>query len=120
MLEPVSPRTYARIRELTRTETIAGQAITFCPCRLLPETVLDLRTVMREIARLWDGTLGEEAARALRASTEGGRFFAGQARLVQVQEGRPEMVGIWLAVPPDYPRRLKVQLIDAVEPYPLP
>ena len=30
------------------------------------------------------------------------------------------MVGVWLPVPPDYPERLKVQLIDAVEPFEFP
>jgi hypothetical protein len=120
MLEPVSRRTYARIRELTRTETVAGRQITFCPCRLLPETVLGLKTTMREIARLWEETLSLETVRELHDSAEGARFFAGQVRLVEVQEGRPEMVGVWLPVPPDYPRRLKVQLIDGVEPFAMP
>lgn len=117
MIEPVSQRTYERIAELTRRVRVAGHDIEYCPCRVLPETVLGLKTVLREVQQLWRATLGEEVWDALGGDREASRFFAGRARLVHVQEGRPEMVAVWLPVPPDYPRRLKVQLIDQVEPF---
>jgi len=120
MLEPVSPRTYARIQELTRSTVLGDRTIEYCPCRVLPETVLSLKNVVRDIERLWDESLGEEAAAQLRATPEGGAFFAGDVRLVAVQEGRPEMIAVWLPIPPDYPRRLRIQLVDTVEPFEFP
>ncbi len=120
MIEPVSQKTYERIRELTRIDVVAGARIRWCPCRTLPETVLNLKTLMREIEGLWIATLGEEVYRAVVGTAEGADFFTGRVRMVEVQEGRPEMVAVWLPVPPDYPGRLKVQLIDGVEPFPLP
>lgn len=120
MLEPVSRETYSQIAALTRETTVAGYPIRYCPCRVLPETVLNLRAVLTEVERLWRETLGEADWSALAATNEGGSFFAGEVRITLVQEGRPEMVGVWLPVPPDYPRRLKVQLVDAIEPYAFP
>lgn len=120
MIEPVSERTYARIRELTRSVRVAGQRIEYCPCRVLPETVLTLKAVMRELERLWRETLGAAEWERLTADPKASHFFAGEARLVEVQAERPEMVSVWFPVPPDYPGRLKVQLIDTVEPFPLP
>lgn len=117
MIEPVSQRTYDRIRELTRTDTIAGVALEWCPCRLLPETVLNLKSLIEEIERLWVETLGEETFARLSSSPEGRDFFTGRVRMVEVQEGRPEMVAVWLPVPPDFPGRMKVQLVDGVEPF---
>ena len=116
-MEPVSQRTYDRIAALTREDRVADETIAYCPCRLLPETVLNLRTVMREIERLWQETLGAERWSRLRRSSEAGRFFAGEVRIVEVQAGRPEMVAVWLPVPSDYPRRINVRLIDMVEPF---
>ena len=63
---------------------------------------------------------GADSRDAFALFNDGGRFFAGQVRLTLVQEGRPDMVGVWLPVPPDYPRRMPVQLIDHVEPFELP
>lgn len=120
MIEPVSQRTYDRIAALERTETIAGVRLVWCPCRLLPETVLNLKGLMTEIDRLWSDTLGEETYAALLDSPEGADFFTGRVRIVEVQAGRPDMVAVWLPVPPDYPRRMKVQLVDGVEPFELP
>lgn len=120
MIEPVSQRTYERIRELTRTDTVAGVEVEWCPCRVLPETVLNLKALMHEVERLWVETLGEQEYRALVDRPEGADFFTGRVRLVQVQAGRPEMVAVWLPVPPDYPGRTKVQLIDTIEPFRLP
>lgn len=117
MIEPVSQRTYERIAELTRRVRVAGQAVEYCPCRVLPETVLGLKAILREVESLWRQTLGQEAWSRIAADPDAMRFFAGQVRLAQVQAGRPDMVAVWLPVPPDYPRRLKVQLIDQVEPY---
>ena len=120
MLEPVSQRTYEKIEALATHTTVAGSEIAYCPCRILPETVLSLKTVLRDIERLWQETLGADDLTRITATDEGGRFFAGEVRLTVIQEGRPEMVGVWVPIPPDYPRRLKVQLIDAIEPYPFP
>lgn len=117
MIDPVSQRTYARIEALTRRTRLAGHEIVYCPCRVLPETVLGLKTILREVESLWRQSLGEEAWSEIAADRDASRFFNGRVRLVEVQEGRPEMVGVWLPVPPDYPGRLKVQLIDHVEPY---
>ncbi len=120
MLSTVSQRTRDRIAALTRETSLAGVAVIFCPCRVLPETVLNLKALMVETQQMWRETLGVEAFDGLMRSAEGSAFFAGEVRLVRVQEGRPEMVGVWLPVPPDYPERLKVQLVDAVEPFEFP
>lgn len=120
MLEPVSQRTYDRIERLTREAHVAGEQFAYCPCRVLPETVLNLKAMLHEVDRLWRETLGDGPWNRLRADPEGARFLAGEVRLVEVQEGRPDMVGVWLPVPPDYPRRLKVQLVDALEPWEMP
>ena len=120
MLSTVSQRTRARLDALTTTTTVGGVEITFCPCRVLPETVLNLKALMGETHAMWRETLGTEVFEPLMRSPEGSAFFAGEVRLVQVQEGRPEMVGVWLPIPPDYPERLKVQLIDAIEPFEFP
>jgi len=120
MLSTVSQRTRDRIEALTRTITLNGVEVTFCPCRVLPETVLNLKALMGQTYGMWRETLGDDAFELLMRSAEGSAFFAGEVRLVEVQEGRPEMVGVWLPIPPDYPERLKVQLIDAVEPFEFP
>ncbi len=120
MLEPVSRRTYARIDELVIEDVVRGHTIRFCPCRVLPETVLNLRGVILEIQRLWIDSLGTVVWDALQSHSDGRRFFAGEVRLVDVQEGRPQMVAVWLRVPADYPRRFKVQLVDTIEPWSLP
>jgi hypothetical protein len=120
VLSTVSQKTRDRIGALTRPVTVAGVEMTICPCRVLPETVLNLKTLMREIATMWRETLGNATYDELEQSAEGRAFFAGDVRLVHLQADRPEMVGVWLPVPPDYPERLKVQLIDAVEPFEFP
>ena len=120
MLSTVSQRTRDRLEALTTTTTVGGVEITFCPCRVLPETVLNLKTLMGETQTMWRETLGAEAFESLMESAEGSAFFAGEVRLVRLQEDRPEMVGVWLPIPPDYPERLKVQLIDAIEPLEFP
>ncbi len=120
MLEPVSRRTYARIEALVREDVVCGYTIRSCPCRLLPETVLNLKGVISEIQRLWIETLGQTVWDELQSHRDGQRFFDGQVRLVDVQEGRPQMVAVWLRLPIDYPRRFKVQLVDAIEPWDLP
>ncbi len=120
MPEPVSRRTYDRIQELRREVTVAGLRLEYCPCRVLPETVLALKAVLHDVERLWQQTVGASELARLSSTPEGGRFFAGEVRLTLVQEGRPELVAVWLPVPPDYPRRLRVQLIDSIEPMPFP
>lgn len=120
MLEPVSKRTYARIDELLSEDVVRGHTIRYCPCRVLPETVLNLKGVILEIQRLWIDSLGLAAWDELQSHPDGQRFFAGEVRLVDVQEGRPQMVAVWLRVPSDYPRRFKVQLVDTIEPWQMP
>lgn len=120
MISTVSQRTRSRIEALTTATILSGVEITFCPCRVLPETVLNLKTLIGETQKMWRETLGVDAFESLMRSAEGSAFFAGDVRLVRLQEGRPEMVGVWLPIPPDYPERLKVQLIDAVEPFEFP
>lgn len=120
MLSPVSQRTRGQIEALTRDMEVGGVRMTVCPCRVLPETVLNLKTLMREIRTMWSETLGPDVFEELAGTPAGAAFFAGDTRLVEVQEGRPEMVAVWMPVPPDYPERLKVQLIDAVEPWEFP
>ena len=117
MLEPVDRRTYERIRELTRHVRVGERELAVCPCRVLPETVLQLKELLREVERLWREDLGPETYDRLRARPEGMRLLAGRTWLVSVQQGRPEMVCVWLNVPADYPRRIKVQLVDALEPH---
>ncbi|NKB87594.1 MAG: hypothetical protein GKS06_05185 [Acidobacteria bacterium] len=120
MLSTVSERTRGQIENLTRDIEVEGVSMTICPCRLIPETVLNLKTLMREIELMWRETLGDDVYETLVESNAGAAFFAGDTRLVEVQEGRPKMVGVWMPIPPDYPERLKVQLIDAVEPFEFP
>ena len=120
MLSTVSQRTRSRIEALTRSVTLDGIEITFCPCRVLPETVLNLKALIGATGDMWSETLGIDDFESLMRSARGSAFFAGEVRMVEVQEGRPQMVGVWFPIPPDYPERLKVQLIDAVEPSEFP
>jgi len=112
MLSTVSQRTRDRIEALTEAITLNGVDIVFCPCRVLPETVLNLKTLIGATQDMWRETLGIDVFESLMRSMEGSAFFAGEVRLVSLQEDRPEMVGVWFPIPPDYPERLKVQLID--------
>ena len=54
----VSQRTRDRIEALTEAITLNGVEITFCPCRVLPETVLNLRTLIGATQDMWRETLG--------------------------------------------------------------
>lgn len=120
MLRPIDEATHARIRALSRTVHAGGREVRVCPCRVLPETVLQLKEVMREVERLWREELGDEPYEELLRQPQGLRLLAGRAWLVRLQPNRPEMVGVWLEVPADYPRRIKVQLVDVIEPCPPP
>lgn len=88
-------------------------------CRVLPDTVLFLREVLREVARLWRERIGDEAYRRLHADPVGQRFLGGQVRLESVPPER-EVVVFWIPVPPDFHRRVKPQLIDYLELPPSP
>lgn len=84
-------------------------------CRVLPDTALVLRDVLREAARLWSIHLGEERYARLRETAEGDAFFTGRVRLEPVPPER-EMVAVWLPFPPDFAVRVRPQLIDYIEP----
>lgn len=100
---------------IVHTAEIGGQQISYTLCRILPDTALVLRDVLREAARLWASHLGEERDVAIRATDAGEAFFTGRVRLEPVPPER-EMVAVWLPFPPDFEGRVKPQLIDFIEP----
>ena len=97
-----------------RTTRIGSRELSYVLCRVLPDTALVLRDVLREAARLWSIHLGEERYARLRESAEGDAFFTGRVRLEPVPPER-EMVAVWLPFPPDFDARVKPQLIDYIE-----
>ena len=96
------------------TIELPGRAISYRLCRVLPDTALMLRDVMKEAERLWRMTLGEPAYSELRGTTEGDRFFTAEVRLETVPPNR-EVLAVRLPFPPDYARLLKPQVVDYVE-----
>lgn len=101
---------------IVRTARVDGAEIAYTLCRVLPDTALVLRDVLREAARLWAAHLGAERDARLRASADGEAFFTGRVRLEPVPPER-EMVAVWLPFPPDFDARVKPQLIDFIESY---
>ena len=97
-----------------RTTRIGSRELSYVLCRVLPDTALVLRDVLREAARLWSIHLGEERYARLRESAEGDAFFTGRVRLEPVPPER-EMVAVWLPFPPDFAVRVRPQLIDYIE-----
>jgi len=98
------------------TARIGDDEVSYTLCRVLPDTALVLRDVLREAARLWAVHLGAERDARLRASADGEAFFTGRVRLEPVPPER-EMVAVWLPFPPDFDARVKPQLVDFIEPY---
>lgn len=93
---------------------IEGRSIAFRMCRVLPDTALVLRDVLREAQRLWIEDLGADDYATLRGSAAGEDFFTARVRLEPVPPER-EMVAVWLPFPSDFRRRVRPQLIDYVE-----
>lgn len=101
---------------IVRTARLGEHEIDYTLCRVLPDTALVLRDVLREAARLWARHLGAERDAAIRTTAEGEAFFTGRVRLEPVPPER-EMVAVWLPFPPDFDVRVKPQLIDFIEAY---
>lgn len=101
---------------IVHTAEVGGQQLSYTLCRVLPDTALVLRDVLREAARLWATHLGDERDAALRATESGEAFFTGRVRLEPVPPER-EMVAVWLPLPPDFDGRVKPQLIDFIESF---
>lgn len=96
------------------TIELDGQPIEYRLCRVLPDTALVLRDVLREAQRLWTLQLGAERYQELRSREAGDAFFTGRVRLEPVPPAR-EMVAVWLPFPKGFREKLKPQLIDYVE-----
>ena len=101
---------------IVRTAPIGSHQVAYTLCRVLPDTALALRNVLREAARLWTAHLGEERYAELRAIPDGESFFTGRVRLEPVPPER-EMVAVWLPFPPDFDGRVRPQLIDFIEAF---
>ena len=104
------------LRLTVETTIVAGQELSYRLCRVLPDTALMLRDVLREAARLWSKQLGADRYDELRATPEGEDFFTGRVRVEPVPPER-EMVAVWLPFPADFSRFVKPQLVDAIEPF---
>lgn len=98
------------------TVVVDGQELSYRLCRVLPDTALMLRDVLREAARLWTRQLGAARYEELLAGPEGEDFFTGRVRLEPVPPER-EMVAVWLPFPADFADYVKPQLVDAIEPF---
>lgn len=90
--------------------------VSYTLCRVLPDTALVLRDVLREADRIWTAELGEEVHARLRDSAVGQAFFTGRVRLEPVPPGR-EMVAVWLPLPPDFDALVRPQLTDFIEAF---
>jgi len=101
---------------ILHTAKIGDHELSYTLCRVLPETALMLRDVVREAARLWAAHLGVETDAAIRATREGEAFFIGRVRLEPVPPER-EMLAVWLPFPPDFDGRVRPQLVDAIETF---
>lgn len=101
---------------IVRTAKLTEHEISYVLCRVLPDTALVLRDVLREAARLWAAHLGDELDATIRATPAGEAFFTGRVRLEPVPPER-EMVAVWLPFPPDFDARVRPQLVDFIEPF---
>lgn len=108
-----------RVRRHRSSITLGNQTFDYCPGKIIPETIVALRGVLREVDRLWCQYLGDEVWNELRNSPECRIFFEGIVRLEPVPPNR-EMVTVRLPLPADYLDSLRPQLIDAIEPDDLP
>ncbi|MGD8818345.1 MAG: hypothetical protein PVJ51_14250 [Acidobacteriota bacterium] len=100
---------------VNRRARLGKHDVEYVLCRVLPDTALVLRDVLREAARLWSAHLGAERDAAIRATPEGEAFFVGRVRLEPVPPER-EMVAVWLPFPVDFDARVRPQLVDFIEP----
>ncbi len=98
------------------TTELDGHRLEYALCRVLPDTALVLRDVLREADRLWAAHLGAEVYDELRRSDAGEEFFSGRVRLEPVPPER-EMVAVWLPFPPAFRETVRAQLVDVVEAY---
>ena len=98
------------------TAELDGHRLEYALCRVLPDTALVLRDVLREADRLWAAHLGPEAYAELRRSDAGDEFFTGRVRLEPVPPER-EMVAVWLPFPPAFRKAIRPQLVDVIEAY---
>jgi hypothetical protein len=96
------------------TVQLPGQAVSYRLCRVLPDTALVLRDVVKEAERLWTSELGEQGYADLLDTPEGDDFFTARVRLDTVPPNR-EVLAVWLPLPPDYARMIKPQVVDYVE-----
>lgn len=104
-----------RHREPTgRTVEIAGETLRYHRCRVLPDTALVLRDVVREAERLWRRELGDDGYEDLRTTPDGDDFFTGRVRIEPVPPER-EMLAVWLPFPVGFRKAIRPQLIDQVE-----
>lgn len=110
--DPREPRPSAGA---TRTAEIEGVRLTYEACRVLPDSVMLVREILREAERLWVERLGEGTYRRLSSSAAGRRFFSGTVRVETVPPAR-EVVVVRLPFPQGTLRRIKPQLTDYVEP----
>ena len=101
---------------IVRIAPIEAHQISYTLCRVLPDTALALRNVLREAARLWTAHLGEERYAELSTTRVGEAFFTGRVRLEPVPPER-EMVAVWLPFPPDLDGRVQPQLVDIIEAF---
>jgi len=97
-----------------RTVQLGGETLHYHRCRVLPDTALVLRDVVREAERLWKRQLGGDTYRELRDTPEGDEFFTGRVRIEPVPPER-EMLAVWLPFPVGFRQLIKPQLIDHVE-----
>ena len=104
-----------RFRRVARSTEIDGVSIDYVIARVLPETVLMLRDVLREVERLWADSLGAEAWSRVRDHPRWRELSQAVAGLESVPPGR-DMVVVRIAVPADSRVRIKRQLLDAIEP----
>lgn len=91
-----------------------GETLRYHRCRVLPDTALVLRDVVREAERLWKRELGVERYDKLRATAAGDDFFTGRVRIEPVPPER-EMLAVWLPFPVGFRELIKPQLVDHVE-----
>ncbi len=101
---------------IVRSAPISGYQTSYTLCRVLPDTALALRNVLREAARLWAAHLGAERYAEVSTTSEGEAFFTGRVRLEPVPPER-EMVAVWLPFPPDFNGRVRPQLVDLIEAF---
>lgn len=113
-MSPFEPRRRREIDEHVRSVELSGRRIEYVMCRVIPDTVLFLREVVREADRLWKAHLDADRYRRIREDPSAARFLGGQVRLESVPPQR-EVLVFWLPLPPDFHRRVKAQLVDYFE-----